>query len=308
MAHVDHIADVVTVALDRVMDGVQSAVEQVRTAEDRAAIYRLICDSLGYGLLRERDLYPDGGAGAVTHEGLPDLQGGAEGEHFHLTQAQAAHAALAPWKLRWPVDVPPGTPTAWDDEFGGAAVDEKWSWINQNAATAALADGLLRLSSPYRAENADALSAFVQGVPSGDCEFTACCASWGTAFNSNSGYYRPFGLVVGGAAVTDPCSTLYLKFNAGGPHLDVHDRVDYQDTWGAQPVVTYSYMNHFRVPLYFRWARTGSTWTWSWSQDGDQWEVVRTAAAACAVEKVGLVCDNINHDTVALINWFRRTA
>jgi hypothetical protein len=67
-------------------------------------------------------------------------------------------------------------------------------------------------------------------------------------------------------------------------------------------------MYHFRVPLYFRWARAGSTWTWSWSQDGEQWEVVRTAAAACAVEKVGLVCDNLWHDTAALISWFRRTA
>jgi len=54
-----------------------------------------------------------------------------------------------------PADPAPGSPSTLDDEFNSAAVDGKWSWVNQGSATiAASANGYTTLTvTPTNGDN-----------------------------------------------------------------------------------------------------------------------------------------------------------
>jgi hypothetical protein len=63
------------------------------------------------------------------------------------------------------VDSHPASPTASDDEFEGATLDPKWSWLNQNTASAVVANGWLQLTSSTQA--GAEINAIAQPVPTG---------------------------------------------------------------------------------------------------------------------------------------------
>jgi hypothetical protein len=63
----------------------------------------------------------------------------------------------------YPIDEPPASAHAMDDEFPGAALDAKWSWINQGPATATVGGGRVIMDSIT--SGAFSMKMLVQPVP-----------------------------------------------------------------------------------------------------------------------------------------------
>lgn len=79
------------------------------------------------------------------------------------------------------IDAPPASPSAWDDEFDGISLDEKWSWVNQSTAVASVSGGVLNINAP---KGAIACRGIVQPVPESQ-DFTIVtkflgCDYWGS--------------------------------------------------------------------------------------------------------------------------------
>lgn len=60
-------------------------------------------------------------------------------------------------------DVPSASPNAMDDEFRGAALDGKWSWVNQGGATATVVDGAVVLAVNETAEQLRGIRQAISG-------------------------------------------------------------------------------------------------------------------------------------------------
>ena len=73
--------------------------------------------------------------------------------------------------VKYDPDEPPASPSTYDDEFNDASIDAKWSWANQDTATAA-EGGIVGKISITPAGNAY-LRCLTQPVPSGAWEVTA---------------------------------------------------------------------------------------------------------------------------------------
>lgn len=103
----------------------------------------------------------------------------------------------------------PSGPTvaASSDEFNGAALDPKWAWINQGAATANVADGVLTMVGP--AIPSDSLSMLLQPVPGGN--FTM---STSAVFSAAHTDFPQAGMVLYNSA-NGKCMTFMLIYHDG---------------------------------------------------------------------------------------------
>lgn len=106
------------------------------------------------------------------------------------------------------IDAPPASPEAIDDEFDGAALASKWTWANQNAATATVSGGILQLGAGS-VNNIDSLSVLHQSV-SGD--FTVVAKQdnvyFGSATDVRSGLFLR-------DSVSGKCYAFGRWFNSG---------------------------------------------------------------------------------------------
>lgn len=69
------------------------------------------------------------------------------------------------------LDYPPAVPNAMDDEFGGAALDTgKWTWLDQDTATAQVSRGRLRIR---HTKNENRIRGIYQTAPGGSWTFRA---------------------------------------------------------------------------------------------------------------------------------------
>jgi hypothetical protein len=85
-------------------------------------------------------------------------------DHTHGTPAEPS----SDW-LEFPIDEEPASPNVMDDEFPGAVLDPKWSWLNQGPATAAVAGGRLTMTSATAGTFSQRI--LYQSFAGGACEF-----------------------------------------------------------------------------------------------------------------------------------------
>lgn len=102
------------------------------------------------------------GASPLTTKGDVFVYGSADarlpvGTDGQVLTADAAQTLGVKWAAasggtayEYPIDEPPGSANAMDDEFGGSSVDAKWTILNQTTGqTYTVADGLLKIYNPY---------------------------------------------------------------------------------------------------------------------------------------------------------------
>lgn len=102
------------------------------------------------------------GASPLTTKGDLFVYGSADarlpvGTNGQVLTADAAQTLGVKWAAasggtayEYPIDEPPGSANAMDDEFGGSSVDAKWTILNQTTGqTYTVADGLLKIYNPY---------------------------------------------------------------------------------------------------------------------------------------------------------------
>jgi hypothetical protein len=101
------------------------------------------------------------------------------------------------------VDAPPANPTSMDDEFQGATLDGKWTWLRQGAGSVAIVDGILQLTGENPASG-NPLVAIKQPITGSTWKvrtktsltaFSATSSFWGTGlYVYNSANTRMFGI------------------------------------------------------------------------------------------------------------------
>lgn len=213
--------------------------------------------------------------------------------------------------------IPTGVGVGPNDEFEGSSLDTAgtrysgataWTWVNQNSATAALAQGAVEFSaSPNGSTD---VNFFVQVLPSGNCSYVckyiALCENSGNfsgllLYESGTGKLLEFGI-----------------FNNGG----VLDLITANGTISGLSIVTSANITpvfllgaaHESLPLYLEVVIAGSNLTFSFSLSGLPGTFIGFATYALtsyfttAPDRIGLGGESQGSGLgVGLFDWFRRT-
>lgn len=197
-----------------------------------------------------------------------------------------------------PIDEPPASPSAWDDEFNGSSLDAKWSWANQGTAAATFANGSIMIDFPAASE---ATRGIVQAVPSGD--FTAIAKVSLIPFNNIS--YASFG--VGVYNSSGGKSSLIGRRTAGATR-----GFSYVKTLPTSNVAGAYSMGYGQETLYVKVIKTATDYTFYISFDGAIWFQYFTEAISTwigAITHVGLFgwrYDNTaSRKMYGICDWFR---
>lgn len=203
-----------------------------------------------------------------------------------------------------PGDVPPASPTAWDDEFSSSTLGSKWT-LHASDGVASLINGALKLKSGA----SGALCSVTQVPPS---------APWTFQFK-----------IAPGVSTGAPCIMVNnSSTNKMIPIVAVYDSGNTGVIWirltnnGYSAAPTYSSTVYNGTPtgwiagwkgwVYYQLHFDGTTFTLSWSPTGlpDTWEQVATETASTwlggAPTDIGLCCWNA--DVPIYMDWIRRTA
>jgi len=224
------------------------------------------------------------------------LGGGGSGDDFYI---------LSPW------DKPPASPHACNDEFSGASLDPKWSWINQGTSTAAIVRKRLRLTPQYNA--ADSNRILYQPSPAGD--FTVSCKCRLTSPKIN---FVQAGLclvsaggqiiVWGHSGAAAGCSLNILRWTSATAFWDqttflTNDNVDhpvFTTTNQTRELMLRFVVNRTLGNIYAEVSEDGEYWYQPWSQ--------ALAAFLGNVDKIGVVSNHIvtpSSDVRGDFKWFR---
>jgi hypothetical protein len=202
-------------------------------------------------------------------------------------------------------DAVPASLNALDDEFNGSVLDPKWTWVNQNNAAAAVANGRLKLTS----SDGDRIwSMLLQTAPSAPWTIAAkfrmqgvledWCSAGIHLRNSSTGAHVNIGLFF---KSTDP----------GGGGIEFQEYSDLT-TYAADVGIIRSGMRH--TDVYMKVVNDGTNLTSFFSTDGIVYTQVATdtiANAIGAVNQVGLATWSVNGGGSKfdlIVDWFRRLA
>jgi hypothetical protein len=219
-------------------------------------------------------------------------------DHTHGTPADPGSGD---W-LEFPIDEEPASPNAMDDEFPGAALDAKWSWLNQGPATATVADGRLKMESATAGTFSQRIlyQSFVGG---GVCEF------WTKLFLRSR--RRDANVVSAGIIAMN---------SVNGHGLSLHDhysgdtRRSIYSLRSSAPatLVGIQARNEWMVPLYMGVRSDGTDISLLWSRDGSDevTEITEPLATHLAgFDRIGLFINAEGAWSVsASFEWFRRYA
>jgi len=125
-----------------------------------------------------------------------------------------------------PLDIPPTTPSAWDDDFTSTTLNSKWQWLNQGTATYSLTDmsGFLKITKPTEGIN---LRTLVQDRPVGDFTVMAKVTTDSMSenqysgiilVNSDTGYHITIGIRSAGSTSPSTGQTGYSNFTGSGAY------------------------------------------------------------------------------------------
>jgi len=199
--------------------------------------------------------------------------------------------------------VPPTSPTAYDDEWPGTALDAKWSWVNQGAATAVVKGGVLTLTAPASA--GDNLRVVQESLPAGAWEFEAFVAFQGNIANFCGG-----GICLRNSA-NGRVEILSLGYN-NQLILSV-ERFNSPTSWNSA-IATQSgnwlSMIGGWSGCFLRIAYDGaSTLTFKVSANGKTWRTAATSTVATflsALTHVGFFANSNNSAEASLVSWYIR--
>ena len=199
-----------------------------------------------------------------------------------------------------PIDSPPSTPHAKDDEFNGTSLDGKWSWVNRGAATASVSNGNLYIDMLSGGDHSRLL---VQEAPTGDF---VCTAKVSMVAPIES--YLRNGIV--------------LYNSANGNRIIFGYRIN-RSYYGTEPSVggvkcqNSSWTDDLPVALinnpyiYARVSLASGTLTFDWSTDGEKWinltsETVSNYLGAITHIGIGTFRNNGDGKTYfSKVDWFR---
>lgn len=272
----------------------------------------------------------DTGTGSIHHTlGLSSTQAAA-GNHTHLGYAASVtgtdkHAAIIdgtgaaqgykdggvyPWEFRHPIDLPPVSPTAYDDEFEGNSLNVSWGWINNVSASAAVSNGELNMTFVQTLGGQPRLEGLYKTPPAGACEFTAC---FGLNGWTNGGDVMRFGLSVASGSASSGSALMALAFTNNGLEITYYTYT----TFTNAPTTVVQRLNHANHEnIYFRWSRdVANNWIWSVSFTGNGFIPWLSGAGGFTVNSVGIAGENYRAfsgpaqpNMVGICRWFRQTA
>jgi hypothetical protein len=201
-------------------------------------------------------------------------------------------------------DTYPPAPNTMDDEFLAAALDPKWSWVNQGPATAPLAASRVILQMP--AQNTTNLRLIVQALPATPWEFTAQLEP----YFDNSDY------AAAGLALYESATGKILVWWTGNGIPLRRQVLGYTNTTTYGGYAPYNYqpaIYALGAPIYRKISGDGTNLTFSESTNENAFIAYLTAAKnaflTTAPDKIGLIIHTQNNLPISLAcDWFRRTA
>lgn len=205
-------------------------------------------------------------------------------------------------------DTHPAIATAWDDEFEGATLDPKWTWINQGSNTATLAAGSLILTTTNGTQ--DNNSGIVQSI-SGTFDVSAKIAS--TAYNVDARANMYVGL--GGSG---KLYSFGWYRNSGTPEFYVNAYPSPTGSTASSTLFAGAGIETVggRMWFYYRIKYDGTNIVFYISLNGVVWNQLQSVTAASylgsAPSAVGLSTScsliTVTAGLPAIVDWFRRTA
>ena len=199
-----------------------------------------------------------------------------------------------------PIDLPPTSPHAMDDEFIDTVMDSKWSWINQGTS-AWTENG--RYGAMDLVSGGDHTRLLVQEAPAGDFTATAKLTIFGAKLN-----YHAFGLCLYNSA--NSRRIIYGKCNRSG-YAGIHAiKFSTNTTYSSDPYLVGGWDTNF---IYVRIRKVGISYSLDLSVDGDFWweiftESISNFLSAISHVGVGYFRNNTNGVTYkGRCDWFRVT-
>ena len=215
-------------------------------------------------------------------------------------------SGIPSYKLTFPIDIVPGSPTSWDDEFAGSSLNSKWTQTNYNTtpSTYIVSNGLLQVRQTNTVTaSSRLLNGITQAVPSGNWEFTTCAIA-NNAVSLNYSVPTSIG-VTGGLGATDNVIQLGEVFGNGGA-LGVGVYLSSLSVYSVSPGVLATGTRR----LYFRVCCDGTELVFSYSRDGMYFVLIYQGAPGFTPAYIGLLgdCQDNLFSCSGTYNWFRRTA
>ena len=201
-----------------------------------------------------------------------------------------------------PIDEPPSTPNAMDDEFDGTTLNSKWSWLDQGSATIDLNGKYLKMNMFSSSDNNRMI---IQPIPTVPFEVTAKIRMYIPNFN-----WATFGITIYNSA-NNKRGILGIGTVSGNSRAHLIQFTS-ATAWNAD---TWS-INGFGDPSAVHYVKvTFNTTSFSFylSSDGDEWIFIGTDTYSRwigAVTHVGIGYFRNNTDGVnrpGRCDWFRVT-
>ncbi len=199
-------------------------------------------------------------------------------------------------------DVPPSTAGSLDDEFNGSALDgTRWTWLNQQAATATEGQGNLSL---VNGTPSTGVNAILQAAPgSTPWEFTAKVCP-----------HSPGSVTECGTILQESASGKLIIFGfevtTGGLNLGIYAWNSPTSYGPVETSVVLSALT-FTAPIYLKIKNDGTNLIFSLSYDGiifDQfYQQTLAAFFTTAPDHVGLALVPFTQPVSMVCDWFRRT-
>lgn len=211
------------------------------------------------------------------------------------TIAWEAHA----FDLYMPIDVPPATPNAMDDEFDGSSLDAKWSQTTGGTNPAwSLSSGLLVADV-----SANKAGSLVQTIPSGDWTIAAQLGPFTARISGDN--HVPNGMTLDEGSSTQKSFRFVRMLKNSGLKMLLMNLPSYTDWTSdvAEHSIPYSGF------MYQRIRRSGSTYYFEYSGDGFMWTSLWSGTLSFTPTKIGITSAGSNSVPIGgTFGWFRRTA
>lgn len=201
-------------------------------------------------------------------------------------------------------DIPPASPTTYDDEFDAGSLNARWSWIDQGSATANFSKSWLMLSCPSNG-SADHQRGIYQSLPgSAPWEFAAkITGQW-----PGAGSFEYLCELLLRESGTGKLVTFGVDHNNAIPMaLRV---VNWTNTTTAVSAL-FAQTGFDARPLYLKVNRTGTALTWSYCFDGVNYIAAYsesvTSHFTASPDTIGLSFSPYGKQLNLGCDWFRRT-
>ena len=169
-------------------------------------------------------------------------------------------------------DKPPTSPSAYDDEFNGTALDAKWSTVNWTNLSAKDVNTTVPSSLYVHGAATTTVAAALQAIPAGDFCVYAKLAFSGAASGTVN---QHLGIALSSTnTTTSSCNYLTSAvYGTQGPYSGFYSSSNWSNTWTQIGIG-----NGIRC-RFLRLRRVGTTYYYGWSEDGKTWFEASTTLA-----------------------------